>query len=203
MAMAFLQQNNPLILASTSSVRKKLLEASGLDFQAIAPVFDEEIAKEKSSHLDIMQLALFLAKGKALSISQLHKNAVVIGSDQICEFEKKPIDKSKNSEEAILQLSSFSGKIHYQNNATVIAKNGKIIFKKTSRVKLKMRKISLHEITSYVNTDKPWGCAGSYKYESLGKHLFEKISGDYHSILGLNLQPLLSFLHRKKYINIS
>ena len=72
-----------------------------------------------------------------------------------------------------------------------------------SRVKLKMRKISANDIQSYVNADKPWGCAGSYKYESLGKHLFEKISGDYYSILGLNLQPLLCFLHRKKYINIT
>lgn len=200
--MQFLQQNKPLILASTSAVRKQLLEAARLDFQAIAPLFDEEDAKQKNPHLDISQLALFLAEGKALSISQIHKNAVVIGSDQVCEFEQKPIDKSRNADEAIAQLSAFSGKVHYQNNATIVAKNGKIIFKKISRVKLKMRKISVHDIISYVNADKPWGCAGSYKYESLGKHLFEKISGDYHSILGLNLQPLLCFLHRKKYINI-
>ena len=200
--MQFLRQNKSLILASTSAVRKQILEGVKLDFQAISPLFDEEVGKQENPHLSIAQLAMFLAEGKALSISQLHKNAVVIGSDQICELDGKAINKSHNQEEAIAQLTNFSGKIHYQNNATVVAKNGKIIFRKISRVKLKMRKVSAADIASYVNADAPWGCAGSYKYESLGKHLFEKISGDYYSILGLNLQPLLCFLHRKKYINI-
>lgn len=200
--MQFLQQNKTLILASTSMVRKQILEDAKLDFQAIAPLFDEEDGKKQNLHLTIAQLAIFLAESKALSISQAHKDAVVIGSDQICELDGKAIDKSKNAAEAITQLTNFSGKIHYQNNATIVAKNGKIIFRKISRVKLKMRKISTLDIQAYVNADKPWGCAGSYKYESLGKHLFEKISGDYYSILGLNLQPLLNFLHRKKYINI-
>ena len=200
--MQFLQQNKTLILASTSVVRKQILEDAKLDFQAIAPLFDEEEGKKQNPHLTIAQLAMFLAEGKALSVSQAHKNAVVIGSDQICELDGKAIDKSKNADEAIAQLTNSSGKIHYQNNATVVAKNGKIIFRKISRVKLKMRKISAADILAYVSADKPWGCAGSYKYESLGKHLFERISGDYYSILGLNLQPLLNFLHRKKYINI-
>ncbi len=65
-----------------------------------------------------------------------------------------------------------------------------------------MRKLSTQEIESYVASDQPWGCAGSYKYESLGKHLFEKISGDYYSVLGLAVQPLLNFLHQKKLLKI-
>lgn len=201
--MHFLQQNKHLILASTSAVRKQILQGAMLDFEAISPLFDEEEAKLQNSQLSISKLAILLAEGKALSISQIHKNAIVIGSDQICELNGKAINKSQNADDAIAQLKNFSGQIHYQNNATVVAKNGKIIFRKISRVKLKMRKISAQDIKSYVDADMPWGCAGSYKYESLGKHLFEKISGDYHSILGLNLQPLLHFLHRKKYINIS
>lgn len=200
--MQFLQQKKSLILASTSAARRQILEDSKLNFEAIAPLFDEEEGKKQNPHLNIADLAMLLAEGKALSVSQIYKNAIVIGSDQICELDGKAIDKSKNSDEAIFQLTNFSGKTHYQNNATVVAKNGKIIFKKISRVKLKMRQISADDVLSYVKADQPWGCAGSYKYESLGKHLFEKISGDYYSILGLNLQPLLNFLHRKKYINI-
>lgn len=200
--MQFLQHKKPIILASTSTVRKQILEAARLEFTTLSPDFDEDEGKKNNAHLSIKDLAIFLACGKALSVSKMHPDAVVIGSDQICEFEKTAIDKSKNSDEAITQLSKFSGKTHYQNNATVAAKNGKIIYKKFSRVKLKMRKISADNILAYVNEDKPWGCAGSYKYESLGKHLFEKISGDYYSILGLNLQPLLNFLHKKNYINI-
>ncbi len=200
--MGFLQQRKKIILASTSPIRKELLESVMLDFEAIAPLFDEEKAKEKMDYLSIEETALALAVGKALSISAVHKNAVVIGSDQICELDGKRIDKSSNHEEAFLQLKNFSGKIHYQNNATVVALNDKIIFKKISRVKLKMRKISDDEISHYVNEQKPWGCAGSYKYESLAKHLFEKVDGDYFSILGLNLQPLLAFLHKRKFINL-
>lgn len=62
--------------------------------------------------------------------------------------------------------------------------------------------MSITEIENYVKIDRPWGCAGSYKYEALGKHLFEKISGDYYAILGLAIQPLLAFFHRKKLISI-
>ncbi len=200
--MSLLKQNKKIILASTSPIRKKILQEAKLDFEAIAPVFDEEEGKLQNPNLSIKDLAIFLAKGKALSISKLHPDAVIIGSDQICSLDEKAIHKSQNLEEAIAQLKNFSGKIHYQNNATVVAYKNKIIFEKFCRVKLKMRKISDEQISSYANIDHPWGSAGSYKFESLGKHLFEKIDGDYFAILGLNLQPLLNFLHKKNYIKI-
>ena len=196
-----IKQNGHLILASSSKVRKKILEEVGLDFEVKSPTFDEEKAK-KTLDLDPKNLALFLAKQKALSISKKFQNSYVIGSDQVCEFENKDISKSNNASQAIKQLRQFNGKIHYQNNAVVIAFNGKIIFQNFSRVKLQMRKMSNQEIDSYVKSDQPWGCAGSYKYESLGKHLFEKISGDYYSVLGLAIQPVLFFLHQKKLISI-
>jgi septum formation protein len=84
----------------------------------------------------------------------------------------------------------------------VVAFAGKIIYEKFSLVELKMRKMTDQEIEDYVALDKPWGCAGSYKYESFGKHLFEEISGDYFSILGLAIQPLLAFFHQKKIISL-
>lgn len=197
-----IRQSKPIILASSSPIRKRLLIDCRLEFEAISPTFDEEIGKKENPHLSIKNLAMFLAQEKALSISRIHPKAIVIGSDQICELNEKAIHKSNNANEAIQQLKNFSGNIHYQNNATVVARNGKIIFKKFCRVKLKMRELSNQEITDYVNIDQPWGSAGSYKYESLGKHLFEKIDGDYFAVLGLNLQPLLNFLHRKKFINL-
>lgn len=198
---SFLKQNCHLILASTSKIRKRILEESGFDFEVIAPTYDEDEEKKKLS-LDPKKLAIFLATQKALSISEKFPKSYVIGSDQVCEFEKKEIFKSNNSVEAIKQLKKFNGKIHYQNNAVVIALNGKIIFKSFSQVKLKMRKMTNFEIESYVKYDESWGCAGSYKYESLGKHLFEKTIGDYYSILGLAIQPLIAFLYQKKLISI-
>ena len=65
---------------------------------------------------------------------------------------------------------------------------------------MEMRKMTAKEIENYAKIDQPFGCAGSYKYESLGKHLFKKVSGDYYAVLGLAIQPLLSFLHQQKVI---
>ena len=191
-----------IILASTSKIRKKILQEVGLKFLVIAPEFDEEKEKKKLK-LSPQKLSIALAQGKALSISHKFRDAYVIGSDQVCEFEGKEISKSENIFEAVSQLKKFNGKIHFQNNAVVVALNGKIIFKKFSRVKLQMRKMSNAEIENYVKFDQPFGCAGSYKYESLGKHLFEKISGDYYSVLGLAIQPLLNFFHQKNIICLS
>ncbi len=192
-----------LILASTSSVRKKILTENHLNFEVIAPLYDEDSEKLKLPKMLPQQLAIFLAKQKALSVSKAHPSSYVIGSDQVCEIRGKEISKSKNREEAIAQLSIFSGRVHHQNNAVAVACGGKIIFENFSRVELKMRKLSNSEIESYVDLDRPWGCAGSYKYESLGKHLFERIDGDYFSVLGLSIQPLISFLYKRKLVTFS
>ncbi len=200
--MPFFQQNKKIILASSSAVRKKILEEVNINFSVISPSFDEEKGKEENRHLSIKELALFLAINKALSVSKEHPEALVIGSDQICEVDEKAIDKSKNFDEACAQLKLLQGKTHYQNNAVAVLKNGKVIFKKFTKVELQLRNLSDEEIISYVNADKPWGSAGSYKYEGIAKHLFAKIKGDYYSILGLNIQDLLNFLHKKNYLKI-
>lgn len=189
-----------IILASTSAVRKKILTEVALDFKVMKPLYDEDNEKKNLPKMTTKKLALFLAKQKALSISEKFPKAYVIGSDQVCEFQKKEISKSKNAAEALAQLKKFNGKTHFQNNAVVVAFGGEIIFENFSRVELKMRKMLPAEIKNYVDRDQPWGCAGSYKYESLGKHLFEEISGDYFSVLGLAIQPLLAFFYREKII---
>jgi len=196
-----IDHNCRIILASTSKVRKKILDEAGLKFSVITPLYDEDLEK-KNLDLPPKKLAVFLAKQKALSVSKEYRGAIVIGSDQVCEFEEKEISKSKNAKEAISQLTKLNGKNHFQNNAVVVALDGKVIFQKFSRVKLQMRKMQSQEIENYVKIDTPWGCAGSYKYESLGKHLFEKISGDYYSVLGLAIKPLIAFLHRLQLIII-
>jgi septum formation protein len=200
--MQNIKQKAKIILASSSKVRKQIMEASGLEFEVMKPFYDEDTQKAFLPKMTCKKLALFLAKEKALSVSEKFKNAYVIGSDQVCEFENSDISKSENSTQAIAQLKKFNGKIHFQNNATVVAFNGKIIFENFSRVKLQMRKMSAKEIENYVAIEKPWGCAGSYKYESLGKHLFVEVSGDYFAILGLTIQPLISFFHAKKIISL-
>ena len=196
-----IKQNAPLILASTSKIRKRILDEVGLEFEVVTPLFDEDEEK-KDITLPAKELAMYLAEQKALSVCEKHQDSYIIGSDQVCEFDNQEISKSKNSDEAKSQLKAMSGNVHFQNNAVAIALNGNIIFRNFSQVKLQMRPISDAEVDNYVFIDQPWGCAGSYKYESLGKHLFEDVTGDYYAVLGLSIQPLLSFLHQEKIISI-
>ena len=190
-----------IILASTSKIRQQLMAQSGVDFSIQKPFFNEDLEKSKYHNLKPQDLAIFLAKQKALSVSEKFIDCFVIGSDQVCEFEDYEISKSKNRQEAISQLQKFSGKIHFQNNSTVIAKNSQIIFENFSQAQLQMHELNLAQIEKYVDYDQSWGCAGSYKYESLGKCLFAEVKGDYFTILGLAIQPLLSFLYQQNIIS--
>ncbi|NBX52285.1 MAG: septum formation protein Maf [Proteobacteria bacterium] len=194
--------NYPIILASSSNIRNQILKSHNIDFKVVKPTYDEDSEKKLLKPMTPKNLALFLATQKALSVSKIHPNAVVIGSDQVCEFNQKDISKSHNLDEAIAQLKLFNGKTHYQNNAIVIVRDGKVIFRNFARASLTMRKLKTQQIIDYVNSDKPIGCAGSYKYESFGKHLFEKVRGDYFAILGLPIQPILNFLHSHEIINL-
>jgi septum formation protein len=196
------KQNIHLILASASPVRKKMLAAMKLDFEVIKPDFDEEAAQKTIGHLTIRDQAIYLAKHKALSISVKFPKSLVIGSDQICQLNKKALWKSTTPDQAISQLKKLSAKSHYQNNATVLYQGNKALLTHFERAKLKMRKLNAEEIIAYVNTDQSWNCAGSYKIESLGKHLFAEIKGNQDCILGLALQPLLNFLHSNNFISL-
>ena len=200
--MIKIQQHCPIILASSSSARKKILLDLGLKFDVISPNFDEEKAKPKIKHLSIKNQAMYLAKHKALSVSVFHPNSIVIGSDQICELEGFAIDKSTNRLDAINQIKALQGKTHIQNNAVCLYKKNKLLFKNSSQAKLTIRNLSDQEIINYVDLDQSWGCAGSYKFESFGKHLFSKVKGADNSIVGMDIVPLLNFLHQQKLISL-
>ena len=153
-----------IILASTSFIRKKILTELNIEFQAIAPIFDEEAAKKDIKNLDIYSQVNFLAKNKALSIAQKYPNSIIIGSDQICELDGEIISKSKDKEEAIKHLQKLNGKTHIQNNAIFIYQNHRIIDSHYEMATLKMKNLTDQEINNYVNLDQSWGCAGSYKF---------------------------------------
>ncbi|MFT6106917.1 MAG: septum formation protein [Rickettsiales bacterium] len=197
-----IKQNCQIILASSSRARKQILEDLGLKFQIISPDFDEEAAKPSIQNLSIAVQAMYLAKQKALSVSISNPSALTIGSDQICELAGISIDKSKDRQDAINQLALLEGETHIQNNAVCLYQGSKLLFKNSSKAKLTVRNLSNQEIETYVDLDQSWGCAGSYKFESFGKHLFEKVQGADNSIVGMNVLPLLNFLHQNKLISL-
>lgn len=169
----------------------------GLPFEAIAPGVDEDQLKHKG--LSPTQLAMELARLKALAVFIQRPEACVIGSDQVCMLNGELLSKPGSVDNAIEQLSKMQGQHHELITAvTILSPEGEINFH--NRTLLFMRKLNLDQIKSYVAEDKPLDCAGSYKLETKGIKLFEKIEMDDHtSIIGLPLIQLNNHLLQLGY----
>lgn len=202
----FLQAGRPpLILASTSQTRARMLEKAGLTFVTEAPGLDEAIMLEAigdEKTLDPHDVAEVLARAKAEAVSDLAQGAFVIGADQVLAFEDRIISKPDNMETARGQLLDLNGKTHTLHTAVALATNGGTVWAQTEIATLTMRRLTPEFIGHYLAAagDAVLGAVGAYQIESLGIQLFEKIDGDFFSILGLPLLPLLDTLRREGII---
>lgn len=186
-----------LILASSSQTRKDLMDRLRLDYRCIAPDIDESAMGEL--HAD--DLAKRLAYEKAHVISAKHPNAIVIGSDQVAWREHAPYDfigKPLTVENAIQQLLKNSGKTVFFSTALSVQhlQSG---FETTlvEHYQVKFRELTLAEIERYIDIDHPLHCAGSFKCESLGISLFEKMQGDDQTtLMGLPMIQLCKILRK-------
>ena len=191
-----------VILASNSSIRKKILEEAGITFEVIASEVDEEELKKSLSSNNFKDYCLALAKAKALDVSNKQKNAYVIGSDQICCYEDEIFSKPLTKENCFKTLSKLSGNTHYQNCGISICKDGKEIWSHYAQASLTMKYLSDSEIKDYIDKDEPFMACGAYRFESLGKNLFLSTKGDETTIQGLTLNPIINFLSSEKVIDI-
>ena len=191
-----------IILASNSSIRKKILEDSGISFEVVPSEVEEEELKQSFSSNNSREYCLALAKAKALDVSNKKKNAYVIGSDQICCYGEEIFSKPLTKENCFKTLSKLSGNTHYQNCGISICKNGKEIWSHYAQAALTMKSLSDREIRDYIDKDEPFMACGAYRFESLGKNLFLTTKGDETTIQGLTLNPIINFLTSKKVINL-
>lgn len=186
-----------LILASSSQTRKDLMDRLRLNYRCISPGIDESARGEL--HAD--DLAKRLAFQKARVIAELNPNAIIIGSDQVAWREHAPYDfigKPLSVENAIQQLQENSGKIVFFSTALSVQhlRSG---FERTlvEHYQVKFRQLSLAEIKRYIAVDQPLHCAGSFKCESLGISLFEKMVGnDQTTLMGLPMIQLCKILRQ-------
>ena len=191
-----------VILASNSSIRKKILEDSGISFEVIPSEVEEEELKQSLSSDNFKDYCLALAKAKALDVSNKKKNAYVIGSDQICCYGEEIFSKPLTKENCFKTLSKLSGNTHYQNCGISICKNGKEIWSHYAQAALTMKSLSDTDIRDYIDKDEPFMACGAYRFESLGKDLFLATKGDETTIQGLTLNPIINFLTSEKVINL-
>jgi len=188
----------PLILASTSPTRRRVLENAGLDFDIAAPGVDEEEIKLslKATGASGAQIAETLAELKANRISSKAEGALVIGADQILSCNGVLFDKPPDMDHARAQLQALRGKPHELLTAVCVAKNGGRVWHHNAVARLTMRQFSDAFLDDYLVRagEDVLGSVGVYRLEGLGSHLFSRIDGDFFTILGLPLLPLLGFL---------
>ena len=189
-------------LASKSETRGKLLKKAKIRFSQIDHGVDEDEVKTSLQNQSPTKIAVKLSELKATQPNPQNKEDLVIGSDQVLDLEGKLFNKARDLTEAKSQLIELSGKKHHLITSTVVAQNKNVIWRHLDKSSLVMRALTTKEIDHYLNeVDKSiLNLVGVYAIEQEGIKLFEQIDGDFFSIQGLSLTPLINFLRQYNLI---
>jgi len=192
----------PLVLASKSDVRGKILAAAGLRFEIRPAQIDERAIEAQAGPLDAAAAARLLARKKAESVAAAQRGRLVLGADQTLARGNKCFGKPADRTEAAAQLRELRGRTHELNSALALMRDGAVLFDCVDTARLTMRDFSNRFLDDYLDMSGPAALTsvGGYQLEGIGVHLFERVEGDYFTILGLPLLPLLAFLRKNGFI---
>ena len=184
----------PLILASTSAIRRHMLDAAGVDYRAVKPDVDEAVVKGRLS--DATAIASELAAAKATSIGT---EDWVIGSDSVVSAGGRLFDKPRDRDEAADHLRFFSGKTMLLTSAVALSRGGELDWRHVETATLEVRPLSEAFIASYLDAEWPevGYTVGVFRLEARGVQLFSAIEGEHFTILGMPLIPLLDALRER------
>ncbi|WP_299173756.1 nucleoside triphosphate pyrophosphatase [uncultured Brevundimonas sp.] len=187
-----------LILASKSAARRAMLENAGVPFEVRVAGVDEDAIKAVSTDLDPAALAIRLAEAKALAVSRDVETAWVLGSDQTLAFDNGLVSKATSLEAARERLKSMRGRTHYLHSGAALAVKSEIVWSGVDTVEMRMRDFSDAFLDAYLAAEGEalLSCVGSYRLEGMGSQLFSAVDGDYFTVLGLPLWPVLAELRR-------
>lgn len=190
--------DNRLILASGSAARRAMLSEAGVDFVVRTTEVDEDAIKLAHAHLDPAALATELARAKALAMSRLDPEAWVLGGDQTLAFDGGLVSKAPSLQAARERLKAMRGRTHHLHSGAALARNGSIVWSGVDSVAMRMRHFSDAFLDAYLAAEGEalLACVGSYRLEGMGSQLFEAVEGDFFTVLGLPLWPVLAELRR-------
>lgn len=197
-------QSKSLILASASKARFAMLSQAGVDVRQLPVRVDEQSIKESmqaESHPP-RDIADALAEMKAARGASKYPGELVLGADQILVSEGHVFDKPKDIVQAKEQLLSLKGKTHQLLSAVVLMQDQNVTFRHISSAKLAVRSFSEDFLDHYLarENEELLHCVGAYRLEGMGAQLFDRIDGDYFTVLGLPLLPVLAHLRIQGYL---
>lgn len=182
-----------IVLASQSASRKAMLTAAGVAHEAQPADIAERAIEAQMAGAPPNAVALALAEAKALAVSKLRSEALVLGSDSLVEVDGRRFDKPRDRAEAAEHLRFFSGKVMRLHSAAALARGGQVVWQHAAMASLHCISMSEVFIEAYLAEEWPAvaGCVGVFRIEARGVQLFEAIEGDHFTVLGM---PLLSVL---------
>lgn len=190
----------PLVLASASRIRRTMLENAGIPVIVDPADIDEQAVKTtmRGQGAAAEAVAVELATRKAQAVSVRHRGALVIGADQMLDAGGAWFDKPADRSAAVRQLAALAGRPHRLISAAAIVEDGREVWRMADTVILHMRPLSDTFIERYLDRMGPAALSsvGAYQLEGLGAQLFTRVEGDYFTVLGLPLLPLLAFLRQ-------
>jgi septum formation protein len=195
---------NHLILASQSPARQALLANAGIAFEAIAAEIDERAIQLASGLSSPGEIAVLLAREKAVAVSLRHPGQFVVGADQTLALGERLFSKPAGRAQAARQLQALAGSTHELHSAVAVARDGETLFADVAVARMTMRPLDDVAISAYLDAagKAVATSVGAYQLEGLGIHLFERIEGDHFTILGLPLLPLLKFLRSRQLLAV-
>lgn len=196
--MSLWRAAEPLLVASRSEARCKMLTAAGIRIEVEPADIDERALERRYGTASPPEVAALLAAAKARAVSKRHPGRIVLGADQTLSCEGRIFSKPGGLVAAREQLCALRGRVHELHSAVTVTRGEAMAFQQVDTARMSVREFSAEFLERYLEAAGPAVLAsvGAYQLEGLGSSLFSRIEGDYFTILGLPLFPLLDFLRR-------
>ncbi len=190
MRFSVINKQHPLILASASPRRKRLLTQMGLPFRSVA-----SNVSEKGPSGDPTEISRLLAEKKALQVYAKNKESWILGADTVVAIDHHMLGKPGNNDKARQMLGLLSGKEHKViTGFCILTPSGRVAHSEAVTTLVRFIKLTGQQIEAYISTGEPYGKAGSYAIQGIGSFMVESISGSYTNVVGLPLCVLIEVL---------